>query len=371
MKEKEEIDQKNEIIHYYFDDKVNKIKDAFNVSIKDLRYEKKAKEAKEAKEAKDELYTLINKENEIIFCKNDLFNKIKPENDNINMEYFKKEESDDCYYINKEKMKERKLKNLLEIDKNNEDIGIDNQNEEKMDKLYKEITMKHPRKIVNGQFKKYSFFSWTGFFCSKKGQLCYKDEFISLGFGISSYFKTLKLLILFFFIISCINLIGIVHYSKYKSEKSFLLRTTLENTKTSNYSKMFVSFNDLIGNDTIELSMNCSNKSIGKFIFGIKIGNETIDEQYLSEEPELTLPDNTTVKEYIQYNDLNKFSEKMSECFDINECQKEVNVNRTNLDILLSQNDILPLLKKVNHQSKLLGRQVTLSEFVQQKNVSK
>ncbi len=54
-----------------------------------------------------------------------------------------------------------------------------------------------------------------------------------------------------------------------------------------------------------------------------------------------------------------------------NPVQKEVNVNRTNLDILLSQNDILPLLKKVNHQSKLLGRQVTLSEFVQQKNVSK
>ena len=48
-----------------------------------------------------------------------------------------------------------------------------------------------------------------------------------------------------------------------------------------------------------------------------------------------------------------------------------MNINRTNLEILLSQNDILPLLKKVNHQSKILGRQVTLSEFVQQKNVSK
>ena len=54
-----------------------------------------------------------------------------------------------------------------------------------------------------------------------------------------------------------------------------------------------------------------------------------------------------------------------------NSTKKEININRTNLDILLSQNDILPLLKKVNHQSKLLGRQVTLSEFVQQKNVSK
>jgi hypothetical protein len=54
-----------------------------------------------------------------------------------------------------------------------------------------------------------------------------------------------------------------------------------------------------------------------------------------------------------------------------NPIKKEINVNRTNLDILLSQNDILPLLKRVNHQSKVLGRQVTLSEFVQQKNVSK
>jgi len=53
-----------------------------------------------------------------------------------------------------------------------------------------------------------------------------------------------------------------------------------------------------------------------------------------------------------------------------NPIKKEINVNRTNLDILLSQNDILPLLKRVNHQSKVLGRQVTLSEFVQQKNVS-
>ena len=57
---------------------------------------------------------------------------------------------------------------------------------------------------------------------------------------------------------------------------------------------------------------------------------------------------------------------------EMNQNQKDVtNVNRTNLEILLSQNDILPLLKKVNRQSKLLGRQITLSEFVQQKNVSK
>ena len=57
---------------------------------------------------------------------------------------------------------------------------------------------------------------------------------------------------------------------------------------------------------------------------------------------------------------------------DMNQKEKDIiNVNRSNLEILLSQNDILPLLKKVNHQSKLLGRRITLSEFVQQKNVSK
>ena len=57
----------------------------------------------------------------------------------------------------------------------------------------------------------------------------------------------------------------------------------------------------------------------------------------------------------------------------INNIQKgQININRSNLEILLSQNDILPLLKKVNHQSKILGRQITLAEFIQQqKNVSK
>ena len=56
----------------------------------------------------------------------------------------------------------------------------------------------------------------------------------------------------------------------------------------------------------------------------------------------------------------------------INKNQKAlINVNKSNLEILLSQNDILPLLKKVNRQSKMLGRQITLSELVQQKNVSK
>ena len=37
----------------------------------------------------------------------------------------------------------------------------------------------------------------------------------------------------------------------------------------------------------------------------------------------------------------------------------------------MSQNNILPLLKKVNYQSKIMGRQITLAEFAQQNKVSK
>ena len=46
-------------------------------------------------------------------------------------------------------------------------------------------------------------------------------------------------------------------------------------------------------------------------------------------------------------------------------------VNRTNLQILLNQNDIIPILKKINKQSKLTGRQMTLSEIVSHSKVRK
>ena len=315
MKEDWEIYEKKDIIDDLFDEKTNKIEDHFKISIKDS-------------DQKDEAYTLINKENEIILCKNELLSELNSGKYRIKIEEFSKDEdSDNCYYINKEKMKKEHLKNLFELDKNNEDIKIDNQNEEEMEKLYKKVILKHPRKIINeNQFKKYSFFSWTGFFCSKKGQACNKDEFLSLGFGISSYFKTLKLFIIFFFIISCINLIGVVHYSQYKCEQNSLLKTTLGNTKTANYSKVFVSSIDILGNETIPLSMNCGNKSIGKFIFGIKLEVGTIDEKYLVEESELTLPGDIAVNGKLSNYELNKFSEIMNECFDINECTKDINV---------------------------------------------
>ena len=39
-------------------------------------------------------------------------------------------------------------------------------------------------------------------------------------------------------------------------------------------------------------------------------------------------------------------------------------LNRTNLQILLNQNDIIPILQKINKQSKITGRQMTLSEII-------
>ena len=44
-------------------------------------------------------------------------------------------------------------------------------------------------------------------------------------------------------------------------------------------------------------------------------------------------------------------------------------LNRTNLQILLNQNDIVPILKKINKQSKITGRQMTLSEIVSDSKV--
>ncbi|MCQ2817039.1 MAG: hypothetical protein MJ252_07220 [archaeon] len=45
--------------------------------------------------------------------------------------------------------------------------------------------------------------------------------------------------------------------------------------------------------------------------------------------------------------------------------------NYTNLQILLEQNDIVPLLRKINQESKLHKRQMSLVEIAQETNVRK
>ena len=94
MKDEWEVYEKNDIINDLFDDKTNQIEDHFKVSFKDS-------------DQKDETFTLINKENEIILCKNDLLNELKSGKYRIKIEeFFKDKDSDNCYYMNKEKMKQ-------------------------------------------------------------------------------------------------------------------------------------------------------------------------------------------------------------------------------------------------------------------------
>ena len=174
---------KNEIINDLYQEKYEKNKQQVDIIFSDNNEQK-------------EKYKLINEENEILLCKESLLNETFKNNDkNYKIkieELYKGKEGKDIYYINKGNLKEKYLKYIFELNKNNNDIIIDNNNEEEMNKLYNEIIMKHPRKVIGNEIKKYSLTSWTGFF------FCKKNEFNSLGFGIISYFKTLKFFILFF-----------------------------------------------------------------------------------------------------------------------------------------------------------------------------
>ena len=249
--------------------------------IKDLyqtKYEKNKKQIdiifNDSYELKEK-YKLIKEEKEILLCKENIINEAynnRGQNYEIKIEeLYKGEEGKDFYYINKENLKEKYLRYIFELNKNNNDIKIDNKNEEEMNKLYNEIIMKHPRKMIDNEIKKYSLISWTGFF------FCKNNEFNSLGFGIISYFKTLKFFILFFLLISIVNLVLVFHYIKYDSVfygDNLLGLTTLGNTMTTTYNFALHFYN----NSNIEvkdnykyLYLDCSNKKIGKFITGYRI----------------------------------------------------------------------------------------------------
>lgn len=152
-------------------------------------------------EKKLENYKLLNEQEEILLCKEESINEIKSKKDNKEeeikiKELYKGEDNNSVYYINK---KELKKKYIMKIDLNedNENLNaiFDNKNEKEMEKLYEEIQLKHPRKIIDGKIQRYPFFSWSGFFC------CNKSDYISLGQTYITYFNTIKLLIIFFLII--------------------------------------------------------------------------------------------------------------------------------------------------------------------------
>ena len=359
-----EIYEKKEIIDDLYQNKFDKNNKQIDIIFNDNNDEK-------------EKYKLISEEKELLLCKENIINqtyKDKKEYEIKIKDLYKGEEGKDFYYINKENLKEKYLKYVFELNKNYNDIMIDNNNEEEMNKLYKEINMRHPRKIIDGKIVKYSFYSWTGFFC------CKKNEFYSLGFGVFSYFKTLKLFILFFSLIAIINLIAAFHYTRYNSVfdiDQFLIKTTLGNTMTTTYNYIFHFYNysNIENKDNHKsLFLNCSNKKIGKFISGFKYNLneyeiEKIDKKYKEnymDNIEITIPSELfkqRIKEKYSIN-IEYYNKQMeiNKCFLKNFCNLTLeNDNSINSDLRYS-NHIhyliyecidYSLLPKNHHQNSL------------------
>ena len=264
---------------------------------------------------KEENYILLDEENETLLIKGDFTNN----NYQPRIQELFQNESNDQYYINKKKLKEKYLNNCFELDKNDKDIVINNHDKNEMEELYKETALKHPRKLINGEIKKYSFCSWTGFFTCQKCEKLEINEFFPLGFGISSYFKTLKFFIVFLLIISCVNFVAINHYLKYKStinDSSFFFKTTLGNTKITTYNAVYYHFDR---SNYPKLALNCQeNKIIGKFIYGLKLNDakENLENQT---EINFTKYDDRMDNEYLEY-----FNKKILNCNFIKECNLDI-----------------------------------------------
>ena len=206
-----------------------------------------------------ENYKLLDDAENIILCKEDKSKEIKSikesKKENIKIkEFYDKQEGDSFYYLNKKEIKKKFLINILNIEKYYENSLIDNTNEKEIEEIYNKVQLKHPRLIINNKITKYPFFSWSGFFC------CNKSDYLALGQLYLTYFNTIKLLILFFFLISLIQIFSINHYSKYKTVYNFgndmLLKTTLGNTIISYFNTTIIQLQ--YGTDyNYDLSLYC------------------------------------------------------------------------------------------------------------------
>ena len=189
-------------------------------------------------ENKIENYKFLNEEEELLLCKEEALNEVKSKKDNKEenikiKELYKGEDSNSFYYLNKNELKKKYLKIEENLNEDNDDRNsiLDNQDEKEVEKIYKESLLKHPRKVIDGEIKKYSFFSWSGFFC------CNKRDYFNLGQAYVTYFNTIKLLIIIFIIIFLIH-IGLIkkcteYISIYNFDNDTLLKTTLGNTITT------------------------------------------------------------------------------------------------------------------------------------------
>ena len=219
---------------------------------------------------KEEKFKLLDEEKESLLIKEALLPG-KTDSYEIKLSELFQNENNEVYYINKEKSKEKYLNNCFETDKKSEDISFNNKDKNEMDALYREVCLMHPRKLINGEIQKYSFKSWTGCFLCQKYPKLEKNEFYPLGFGISSYFKTIKLFIFFFLIISLINLVAVNQYFRHKSvinDSNIFFKTTLGNTKITTYNSIVYIF---ARSSFPEIILDCQNKTIGKIIYGLDI----------------------------------------------------------------------------------------------------
>ena len=230
---------------------------------------------------KVETYKLLNEENEILLCKEEEINKIKTMKENDEdikiKELYKGQDNDSFYYLNKNHIKQKLLKNSMEFERTFSNSSIDNNDDYEMEKLYKETQLEHPRRIIDGKIKRYPFFSWSGFFC------CNKYDYSSLGLGYTTYFNTIKLSIIFFLIIFLINLVSILECTKYNSIYDFnkddiLLKTTLGNSviRYFNYTYAYCS----IEYCDLNVTLYCENSSINDIIAVRRYYN--VDSNFLS-----------------------------------------------------------------------------------------
>ena len=256
-----------------------KIDDDFSILLFDDYYENKNKRINkeinisifDSEKKNVENYKLLNEEEEILLCKEEVIKgiKSKKEDEEANIkikELFNGEDSNSFYYLNKKEIKKNLFKNITGLEDDDGDGNlIDNHDRVEMEKLYKEVQLKHPRKIINGKFKRYSFFSWSGFFC------CNKSDYLSLGQGYTTYFNTIKLLIIFFLIISLINIYLMKLFSEFTSVYNFkddsLLKTTLGNTIIRYFNTTSIIINKNENYSSTNISLDCGENYIDDIIF--------------------------------------------------------------------------------------------------------
>ena len=240
----------------YYENENKKINKEINVNIFDS--EKKNVEN----------YKLLNEEEEILLCKEEVIKEIKSKKENQEenikiKELFNGEDDNSIYYLNKKEIKKKLFKNAIGLEDGNGN-SIDNHDKAEMEKLYKEVQLKHPRKIKDGKIKRYSFFSWSGFFCYNK------SDYLSLGQGYTTYFNTIKLLIIFFLIISLINIPLIKLFSQYTSVYDFkddnLLKTTLGNTIIRYFNTNSIIINKNKNYSKVNISLDCGENFIDEFV---------------------------------------------------------------------------------------------------------